>query len=191
MLFHSIAGHSPKHEHFKQPGTREASINVSVETNKPGVFLLATNPSCKDIQTGFRSWQYLKAPHKSAEGGFFWPRSWRPSAGQLFRNVNNTIISMTYIFKAVFLVQFKILNPKKALLKANQNIKQPLHVACYMIANPVWKQSVLPLLNLPHRSGNQNSKIRQKKKCIQVESNIQNQLELDKHTKKQVTSKAS
>lgn len=30
---------------------------------------------------------------------------------------------MTYIFKAVFLVQFKTLNPKKALLKANQNIK--------------------------------------------------------------------
>lgn len=35
---------------------------------------------------------------------------------------------MTYIFKAIFIVQFKILNPKKAQLVSNQNMKYPLHV---------------------------------------------------------------
>lgn len=97
------------------------------------------------------SWYYLKAPHKSAGDRFFWPGPWRPSAEYLFSNVNNTIISMTYIFKAVFIVWFKIVNPKKALLMSNQNIKYPLHVNSYMIANPVQEQMVVSLLILPHR----------------------------------------
>lgn len=58
---------------------------------------------------------------------------------------------MTYIFKAVFIVWFKIVNPKKAQLMSNQNIKYPLHVNSYMIANPVQEQMGQDLLILPHR----------------------------------------
>lgn len=58
---------------------------------------------------------------------------------------------MTYIFKAIFIVQFKILNPKKAQLTSKQNIKYSLHVNSYMIANSVEEQMVVSLLILPHR----------------------------------------
>lgn len=58
---------------------------------------------------------------------------------------------MTYIFKAIFIVPFKILNPKKAQLMSNINIKYPLHVNSYMIANPVEEQMVMSLLILSYR----------------------------------------
>lgn len=62
---------------------------------------------------------------------------------------------MTYIFKAIFIVQFKILNPKKAQLTSKQNIKYPLHVNSYMIANSVEEQMVVSFVNFaPQGSGN-------------------------------------
>jgi len=45
----------PKYDHFIQPGTRKALRNIGVETNKPGIFLLATNERRNGIQTGLRS----------------------------------------------------------------------------------------------------------------------------------------
>lgn len=60
MFFHLTAGAWPltwpNYEHFIEPGTREALRNIGVETNKPEIFLLATNKKHNDIQTGLRSW---------------------------------------------------------------------------------------------------------------------------------------
>lgn len=61
---------------------------------------------------------------------------------------------MTYIFKSVFLVQFKILNPKKALLKANQNIKYTLRVACYDSKSCAETECVTFVKLAPQVSGN-------------------------------------
>lgn len=92
---------------------------------------------------------------------------------------------MTYIFKAIFVVHFKMLNPKKAQLMSNQNIKYPLHVNSYMIANAVQEQMVVSLLILPHRWVETSFQAEEtEKKRIYVESNIQNWLELHKYMKK-------
>ena len=83
---------------------------------------------------------------------------------------------MSYIFKAIFIVQFKILNPKKAQLMSNQNIKYSLHVNSYMIANPVKEQMVVSLLILPHRWVEISFQAAEtnKQKGIYVERNIRN-----------------
>lgn len=131
------------------------------------------------------SWWYLQAPNKSAGDRFFWPEPWRPSAEDLFSNVNNTIIAMTYIFKAIFMVRFKMFNPKKAQLMSNPNRKCPLHVNNYRIENPVKEQMEVSLLVLPHRWVEISFKGAEKeKKCMYVESNIQNLLKLRKYMKK-------
>lgn len=78
-----------------------------------------------------------------------------------------------------------MLNPKKAQLMSNQNRKCPLQVNSYRIANRVEEQMELSLLVLPHRWVEISLKVAEtEKKCMYVESNIQNLLKLHKYMKK-------